>query len=66
MPELNSNHSIRQLGTDNVLGGQICFWEQSIFLQGEYFDQRSLVDSRYFGAVDTATVYGKAVPIFTY
>lgn len=24
------------------------------------------LDSRYFGAVDTATIYGKAVPVFTY
>lgn len=79
-------------------GDAICFREQSIFLQGEYFDQRSLVDSqgrampqlsgchfvkpgqvwvmlkgqplsldsRYFGAVDTVTIYGKALPVFTY
>ena len=81
-----------------VPGHEVCFREQRIFLQGEYFGQRSLVDSqgrampqltgchtvqpgqvwvmlkdqplsldsRYFGAVDTATIYGKAVPVFTY
>ncbi len=81
-----------------VAGDQVCFREQAIFLEGEYFGQRSPVDSkgrpmpqlkgchtvqqdeiwvmlkhqplsldsRYFGAVDTATVYGKALPIFTY
>lgn len=29
-------------------------------------DQSLSLDSRYFGAVDVATVYGKATPVFTY
>ena len=29
-------------------------------------DQPLSLDSRYFGAVDTATIYGKAEPVFTY
>lgn len=81
-----------------VAGDRVCFREQSVFLNDEYFGQRNPVDSqgrampqlsgchtvqpgqvwvmlqdqplsldsRYFGAVDTTTIYGKAVPIFTY
>ena len=81
-----------------VGGDTLCFRDQAIFINGQYADQRSLLDSqqrpmpqltgcqqlnsqqvwvmligqplsldsRYFGAVDTATIYGKAVPIFTY
>lgn len=81
-----------------VAGDRICFREQVVFVNGDYFGERSLVDSlgrsmpqlsgchtlnkkqvwvmlknqplsldsRYFGAVDTATIYGKALPIFTY
>ncbi len=80
-----------------IVGDEVCFREQAVFLNGVYIDERSTVDSqsrampllsgchtlgegqvwvmlkgqplsldsRYFGVVDTTTIYGKAVPIFT-
>lgn len=92
----DDNHLLKRVV--GVVGDQVCFRDQGVFLNDAYVGERSLVDSlgrpmpqlmgchtvqpgqvwvmlkgqplsldsRYFGAVDTATIYGKAVSIFVY
>ncbi len=46
------------------LSGCITLTDNQVWVMLE--DNPLSLDSRYLGAVDTATIYGKAVPVFTY